>query len=82
MSETRKVRFAFEIPFGGNPADTCEKSIRDHVTYSLLNSLSEIHPDIRCTIEVEVAEELFQQRWNHDERRWEDVSLSTGEVRT
>lgn len=49
----RIVTFKFRIPFDGGPADICERMIRERITHSLLNSLSEIHPDIRSQVSKE-----------------------------
>lgn len=56
--KSRIVEFSFSIPFGGKPADTCEQMIREHITRTLLNSLSEIHPDIRCSIHTRHQEAI------------------------
>ena len=57
MAETprdpgRKIQYSFYIPFAGNPADICEEMIDQAVTQALLNSLAEIHPDIRWMRDV------------------------------
>lgn len=49
----RVVTFSFTIPFNGGPADICERMIRDAITKRLLNSLSEVHPDIRARVYTE-----------------------------
>ena len=51
VAESRKLVVTFDVPFGGQPADTCVQMLRDGMA-PLLNSLSEIHPDIT----VKVAE--------------------------
>jgi hypothetical protein len=56
--KSRVVEFSFSIPFAGKPADTCEQMLRGHITRSLLNSLSEIHPDIRCSIHTSHQEAI------------------------
>jgi hypothetical protein len=56
--KSRIVEFSFSIPFAGKPADTCEEMLREHITRSLLNSLSEIHPDIRCSIHTRHLEAI------------------------
>lgn len=40
------LTYTFSIPFRGGPAETCMKMIDSIITNSLLNSLSNIHPDI------------------------------------
>jgi hypothetical protein len=76
MAEGRSVSFTFYIPFYGGPARVCEETIREHVTHSLLNSLSEIHPDIRCEVTGAVREgdtlRRWERRWEGTERQWVD----------